>query len=224
MPIYAAPQHYMDGMDHSSHASICLGRRSSVLRPDGLAVSCLDGADFADWSQDLCAHYLRLDAPARRRRFFATVGDAAVRKWCRRYAPVFACVIRDGTGAIRAAAPVHVHGGDPEIAFSVEMDWRQRGYARRLAQAAQAQAGIRGYPHLVVTTQRDNIGMISVMRKLGGDLVRHNGEIRMKLPAHRPLDAGRTVDLADRTLKTGPRHMAQQMERRTENSERNSAA
>ncbi len=187
-------------------------------------MSCLDGADFADWGQDLCAHYLRLDAPARRRRFFGTISDSAIRKWCRRYAPVFACVIRDSTGAIRAAAPVHVHGGDPEIAFSVEMDWRQRGFARRLARAAQTQAGIRGYPQLVATTEEDNVGMIALMRDLGGDLVRKNGEIRMILPAHRPLGAGRAIELAHRNLKTGIPHMAAHMEPRPENLGRASAA
>lgn len=211
-------------MGQPSNANIFFASLSSVLRPEVLAVSCLDGADFADWGQDLCAHYLRLDASARRRRFFGTVSDSAIRKWCRRYAPVFAVVIRDGSGEIRAAAPVHVHGGDPEIAFSVEMEWRQRGYARRLARAAQAQAGIRGYPHLVATTEPDNNGMIAVMRTLDGDLARKHGEIRMILPAHPPVGAGRAIDRAHLTLKTGTHRTASQMERRTENLERASAA
>ena len=83
-------------------------------------------------------------------------------------------------GEVRGAAELHppqeASGGLPEIAFSVEREFRRKGLGTQLFQYLIAEARRRGYAQLRITTSADNEAMRALAHKFGAHLTFRHGE------------------------------------------------
>jgi hypothetical protein len=126
-------------------------------------------------------HLLRLDRASRHDRFHGFMDDGFIERYAEKCA-------HDGTtiiaylqdGAVRGAAELHPPeqspDGLPEIAFSVEASVRRRGVGSTLFRNLIAEARIRGFSSLRITTGAQNDAMRALAQKFGAHLIFRHGE------------------------------------------------
>jgi GNAT superfamily N-acetyltransferase len=126
-------------------------------------------------------HLLRLDPASRRNRFHGAVDDSFIDNYIARcFGPktiVIAYLERD---EVHGVAELHepVSEGDvPELAFSVEENFRRRGVGSILFRTLLDEARRAGYQRLRVTTGAHNEAMRALARKFGAHLVFDHGEL-----------------------------------------------
>lgn len=129
----------------------------------------------------LCEHLLRLDSESRRDRFNGFADESFIERYAEKSGT-------DGTtiiayiekGRVQAAAELHPPDSDPsslpEIAFSVEQQVRRKGLGSILFRELIAQAKLKGYEKLRITTGAQNDAMRSLANKFGAHLTFRNGE------------------------------------------------
>src|SRR5580693_6044832 len=121
-------------------------------------------------------HLLRLDRVSRHDRFHGYMDDSFIERYAEKCA-------NDGTiiiayfedGVVRGAAELHPpeqsHDLLPEIAFSVEACVRRRGVGSMLFKKLIAEARLKGYHSLRITTGAQNQAMRALASKFGAHLV-----------------------------------------------------
>jgi GNAT superfamily N-acetyltransferase len=126
-------------------------------------------------------HLLRLDPTSRYARFHGFMDDSFIERYAARCAD-------DGTviiayiqhGIVRGAAELHPPDqspdGLPEIAFSVETCVRRLGVGSTLFRRLLAEARLKGYRSLRITTGAQNHAMRALARKFGAHLTFRHGE------------------------------------------------
>jgi GNAT superfamily N-acetyltransferase len=126
-------------------------------------------------------HLLRLDAESRRDRFHGFLDDSFIERYAAKCAgdgTVIIAYIEDGV--VRGAAELHPPGQSedslPEIAFSVEASVRRRGVGSILFRKLIAEARLKGYRSLRITTGAQNQAMRALANKFGAHLTFRHGE------------------------------------------------
>jgi hypothetical protein len=126
-------------------------------------------------------HLLRLDPTSRHDRFHGFMDDSFVERYAAKCAgdgTVIIAYFEDGV--VRGAAELHPpeQSGDslPEIAFSVETSVRRRGVGSILFKKLIAEAQLKGYQSLRVTTGAGNHAMRALANKFGAHLTFRYGE------------------------------------------------
>jgi GNAT superfamily N-acetyltransferase len=126
-------------------------------------------------------HLLRLDRASRHDRFHGFMDDSFIERYAEKCA-------HDGTtiiaylqdGAVRGAAELHPPEQSPdalpEIAFSVEASVRRRGVGSTLFRNLIAEARVKGYGNLRITTGAQNDAMRALAQKFGAHLTFRHGE------------------------------------------------
>jgi GNAT superfamily N-acetyltransferase len=126
-------------------------------------------------------HLLRLDPTSRYDRFHGFMDDSFIERYAAKCAgdgTVIIAYIEDGV--VRGAAELHPAGHSedslPEIAFSVEAGVRRRGVGSILFKTLIAEARLKGYRSLRITTGSDNHAMRALASKFGAHLTFRHGE------------------------------------------------
>jgi GNAT superfamily N-acetyltransferase len=126
-------------------------------------------------------HLLRLDHASRHDRFHGFMDDSFVERYAEKCAS-------DGTliiayleqGVVRGAAELHPPDTSPdlqpEIAFSVEADFRRLGVGSILFRKLIEEARAKGYRNLRITTGAQNDAMRALANKFGAHLTFRYGE------------------------------------------------
>jgi GNAT superfamily N-acetyltransferase len=126
-------------------------------------------------------HLLRLDRASRHDRFHGFMDDGFIERYAAKCAD-------DGTviigyfenGVVRGAAELHPpdQSSDslPEIAFSVEASVRRQGVGSILFKKLIAEARLKGYHALRITTGAQNQAMRALAGKFGAHLIFRHGE------------------------------------------------
>jgi GNAT superfamily N-acetyltransferase len=126
-------------------------------------------------------HLLRLDRASRHDRFHGFMDDGFIERYAAKCAD-------DGTviigyfenGVVRGAAELHPPDQSldslPEIAFSVEASVRRRGVGSILFKKLIAEARLKGYRALRITTGAQNQAMRALAGKFGAHLTFRHGE------------------------------------------------
>lgn len=153
-------------------------------------------------------HLLRLDPESRRDRFNGFADESFIERYaekCQTDGTVVIAYVDDGK--VTAAAELHPPGGGldsstPEIAFSVERHLRRKGLGSLLFTRLIAEARLKGYERLRITTGAQNDAMRALASKFGAHLTFRHGEstglidVRRHLsPAAQPVAAS-AADLA----------------------------
>jgi GNAT superfamily N-acetyltransferase len=156
-------------------------------------------------------HLLRLDPESRHDRFHGFMDDSFVEAYAAKCADDGTVIIAyiEG-GVVRGAAELHPPDQSPEslpeIAFSVEASVRRRGVGSILFKKLIAEARIKGYQTLRITTGAENQAMRALAHKFGAHLTFRHGESSgnidlkpqpqaesAKLGIATPLDAARAI-------------------------------
>src|SRR4051812_39215926 len=126
-------------------------------------------------------HLLRLDPPSRRDRFHGFMDDSFIERYAARCADdgtVIIAYFEDGV--VRGAAELHPPDQSsnalPEIAFSVEGRMRRQGVGSILFKKLIAEARLKGYRSLRITTGAQNHAMRALAYKFGAHLIFRHGE------------------------------------------------
>jgi len=126
-------------------------------------------------------HLLRLDPPSRRDRFHGFMDDSFIERYAARCADdgtVIIAYFEDGV--VRGAAELHPPDQSfnalPEIAFSVEGRVRRQGVGSILFKKLIAEARLKGYRSLRITTGAQNHAMRALAYKFGAHLIFRHGE------------------------------------------------
>jgi RimJ/RimL family protein N-acetyltransferase len=126
-------------------------------------------------------HLLRLDSTSRHDRFHGFMDDSFIERYAAKCAgdgTVIIAYIEDGV--VRGAAELHPAGHSedslPEIAFSVEAGVRRRGVGSILFRKLIAEARLKGYQSLRITTGAENQAMRALASKFGAHLTFRHGE------------------------------------------------
>ena len=126
-------------------------------------------------------HLLRLDASSRRDRFHGFMDDGFIERYAAKCAgdgTVIIAYIEDGV--VRGAAELHPPDQSPdalpEIAFSVEARVRRQGVGSILFRKLIAEARLKGYRSLRITTGAQNEAMRALAKKFGANLTFRHGE------------------------------------------------
>jgi GNAT superfamily N-acetyltransferase len=126
-------------------------------------------------------HLLRLDSASRHDRFNGFMDDGFIGRYagkCADDGTVIIAYFEDGV--VRGAAELHPpdQSADllPEIAFSVEACARRRGVGSILFKRLIAQARLKGYHSLRITTGAQNQAMRALANKFGAHLTFRHGE------------------------------------------------
>jgi GNAT superfamily N-acetyltransferase len=126
-------------------------------------------------------HLLRLDSGSRHDRFNGFMDDGFIERYAAKCAD-------DGTvivayfenGVVRGAAELHPPDQSPdslpEIAFSVEASVRRQGVGSILFRKLIAEARLKGYHSLRITTGAQNHAMRALAKKFGAHLTFRHGE------------------------------------------------
>ena len=129
----------------------------------------------------LRGHLLRLDPESRRDRFNGFMDDGFVGRYAEKCADdgtVIIAYFEDGV--VRGAAELHPpdQSADllPEIAFSVEACVRRRGVGSMLFKKLIAEARLKGYHSLRITTGARKQAMRALASKFGAHLTFRHGE------------------------------------------------
>jgi GNAT superfamily N-acetyltransferase len=126
-------------------------------------------------------HLLRLDPTSRRDRFHGFMDDSFIERYAAKCAgdgTVIIAYIEDGVvrGAAELHPPEQAEDLLPEIAFSVEANVRRRGVGSILFKKLIAEAQLKGYESLRVTTGAENHAMRALANKFGAHLTFRQGE------------------------------------------------
>jgi GNAT superfamily N-acetyltransferase len=126
-------------------------------------------------------HLLRLDHRSRHDRFHGFMDDSFIERYAAKCASDGTLVIAYlEDGAVRGAAELHPPETSPdlqpEIAFSVEADWRRHGVGSILFQKLIEEARAKGYRFLRITTGAQNDAMRALANKFGAHLTFRYGE------------------------------------------------
>jgi GNAT superfamily N-acetyltransferase len=126
-------------------------------------------------------HLLRLDRASRHDRFNGFMDDEFIERYAAKCADdgtVIIAYIEDGV--VRGAAELHPPdqspGALPEIAFSVEARVRRQGVGSILFRTLIAEARLKGYQSLRITTGAQNRAMRALANKFGAHLTFRHGE------------------------------------------------
>ncbi len=126
-------------------------------------------------------HLLRLDRESRHDRFNGFIDDGFIERYAEKCADdgtVVIAYIEDGV--VRGAAELHPPDPSvdsmPEIAFSVEARVRRRGVGSMLFKKLIAEARLKGYRSLRITTGAQNQAMRALASKFGAHLTFSHGE------------------------------------------------
>jgi GNAT superfamily N-acetyltransferase len=126
-------------------------------------------------------HLLRLDKASRHDRFHGFMDDSFIERYaekCANDGTVIIAYIEDGV--VRGAAELHPADQSPdslpEIAFSVEASVRRQGVGSILFRKLIAEARIKGYRSLRITTGAQNEPMRALANKFGAHLTFRYGE------------------------------------------------
>ena len=126
-------------------------------------------------------HLLRLDPVSRHDRFHGFMDDSFIERYAAKCAgdgTVIIAYIEDGV--VRGAAELHPPDqspdSQPEIAFSVEARVRRQGVGSILFKKLIAEARIKGYRSLRITTGAQNQAMRALAHKFGARLTFRHGE------------------------------------------------
>lgn len=126
-------------------------------------------------------HLLRLDRASRHDRFHGFMDDSFVERYaekCANDGTVIIAYIEDGIvrGAAELHPPEQSPDAQPEIAFSVEASVRRLGVGSILFKKLIAEARIKGYQSLRITTGAQNEAMRALANKFGAHLTFRHGE------------------------------------------------
>jgi GNAT superfamily N-acetyltransferase len=126
-------------------------------------------------------HLLRLDSGSRHDRFNGFMDDGFIERYAAKCADDGTVIIAYfENGAVRGAAELHPpdHSPDslPEIAFSVEASVRRQGVGSILFRKLIAEARLKGYHSLRITTGAQNHAMRALANKFGAHLTFRHGE------------------------------------------------
>jgi GNAT superfamily N-acetyltransferase len=126
-------------------------------------------------------HLLRLDPQSRHDRFHGFMGDGFIERYAAKCAgdgTVIIAYIEDGV--VRGAAELHPPDqspdSQPEIAFSVEASVRRKGVGSILFRKLIAEARLKSYKSLRITTGAQNNAMRALANKFGANLTFRHGE------------------------------------------------
>jgi GNAT superfamily N-acetyltransferase len=126
-------------------------------------------------------HLLRLDPQSRHDRFHGFMDDGFIERYAAKCAgdgTVIIAYIEDGV--VRGAAELHPPDqspdSQPEIAFSVEASVRRKGVGSILFRKLIAEARLKGYKSLRITTGAQNNAMRALANKFGANLTFRHGE------------------------------------------------
>jgi GNAT superfamily N-acetyltransferase len=126
-------------------------------------------------------HLLRLDPQSRRDRFHGMVNDAFIDNYIARcFGPKTITIAYVENDEVHGVAELHepVSADDlPELAFSVEANFRRRGVGSILFKTLLDEARRAGYRRLRVTTGSHNDAMRALAHKFGAHLVFDHGEL-----------------------------------------------
>jgi GNAT superfamily N-acetyltransferase len=126
-------------------------------------------------------HLLRLDRESRHDRFHGFMDDSFIERYAAKCADDGTVIIAyiEG-GVVRGAAELHPPDQSPdalpEIAFSVETSVRRQGVGSILFKKLIAEARIKGYQSLRITTGAQNEAMRALAQKFGARLTFRHGE------------------------------------------------
>jgi GNAT superfamily N-acetyltransferase len=126
-------------------------------------------------------HLLRLDPESRHDRFNGFLDDGFIERYAAKCAGDGTIIIAYiENGVVRGAAELHPPGQSPdalpEIAFSVESCVRRQGVGSILFTKLIAEARLKGYHALRITTGAQNRAMRALAGKFGADLTFRHGE------------------------------------------------
>jgi GNAT superfamily N-acetyltransferase len=125
-------------------------------------------------------HLLRLDPQSRRDRFHGSVDDTFIASYIARcFGPKTIAIAFVENDEVHGVAELHEPVSDddvPELAFSVEENFRRRGVGSILFKTLLDEASRAGYRRLRVTTGAQNDAMRALARKFGAHLVFDHGE------------------------------------------------
>ena len=126
-------------------------------------------------------HLLRLDSASRHDRFHGFMDDSFIERYAAKCAgdgTVIIAYIEDGVvrGAAELHPPEQSEDSLPEIAFSVEASVRRRGVGSILFRKLIAEARLKGYQSLRITTGAQNLAMRALASKFGAHLTFRHGE------------------------------------------------
>src|SRR6266581_9227627 len=126
-------------------------------------------------------HLLRLDRTSRHDRFHGFIDDSFIERYaekCANDGTVIIAYFEDGV--VRGAAELHPPEQSPdslpEIAFSVEASARRKGVGSILFRKLIAEARVKGYRSLRITTGAQNEAMRALAGKFGAHLTFRHGE------------------------------------------------
>src|SRR5882762_4663166 len=126
-------------------------------------------------------HLLRLDRTSRHDRFHGFMDDSFIERYaekCANDGTVIIAYIEDGVvrGAAELHRPEQSPDSLPEIAFSVETSARRKGVGSILFTKLIAEARVKGYRSLRITTGAQNEAMRALANKFGAHLTFRYGE------------------------------------------------
>src|SRR6267154_2485970 len=126
-------------------------------------------------------HLLRLDRVSRHDRFQGFMDDSFIERYAAKCADDGTVIIAYfENGVVRGAAELHPPDQSPdslpEIAFSVEASVRRQGVGSILFKKLIAEARLKGYQSLRITTGAQNQAMRALAHKFGADLTFRHGE------------------------------------------------
>ena len=126
-------------------------------------------------------HLLRLDSGSRYDRFNGFMEDGFIERYAAKCADDDTVIIAYfEKGVVRGAAELHPPdqspGSLPEIAFSVEASVRRHGVGSILFRKLIAEARLKGYHSLRITTGAQNRAMRALANKFGAHLTFRHGE------------------------------------------------
>jgi GNAT superfamily N-acetyltransferase len=126
-------------------------------------------------------HLLRLDPQSRHDRFNGFMEDGFIERYAAKCAADGTTIIAYvENGVVRGAAELHLPdqspGALPEIAFSVEASARRQGVGSILFRKLIAEARLKGYHCLRITTGAQNQAMRALANKFGAHLTFRHGE------------------------------------------------
>lgn len=143
-------------------------------------------------------HLLRLDPESRRDRFNGAADESFIERYaekCRIDGTVIIAYLEDGLvrGAAELHPPSEESDGLPEIAFSVEQRVRRQGLGSVLFEKLIAEARLKGYDSLRITTSAQNDAMRALAGKFGARLTFRHGESTGNIDLRQPADASPTA-------------------------------
>jgi len=126
-------------------------------------------------------HLLRLDSGSRHDRFNGFMDDGFIERYAAKCADDGTVIIAYfENGVVRGAAELHPPDQSPdslpEIAFSVEASVRRQGVGSILFRKLIAEARLKGYHSLRITTGAQNHAMRTLANKFGAHLTFRHGE------------------------------------------------